>query len=89
MSQYWLIGICAAVFVIQLAVCFLSRRIWLRLLPVIVTVLATGGCFALYTYQANWAWLIFMAFSFQAAVMAAAAWLVYGLYRLVKKCMKV
>ena len=38
---------CIVLFVIQLLLCLLSRRVFVRLIPTILAVLFAGGCFAM------------------------------------------
>ena len=38
---------CIVLFVVQLLLCLLSRRVFVRLIPTILAVLFAGGCFAM------------------------------------------
>ena len=84
-TVFWTIAIACGL--LQLALCFLCRRRWLRILPVILLSVLSGACMFLYFYSgfSNWAWLLIMVWLLNMLVLVIAAWMVYGLYRLVKK----
>lgn len=67
---YLLIG-AAALFVIQIA-CFFIKKIWLRLMPVLVVVACIVFCVAMYILSGctNWAYLILLALLFFSACRA-------------------
>ncbi len=74
-------------FVVQLVICFVAKQRWLRLLPVILLTGLVGVCHFFYFYGgfANWGWLILRALISMVLLSVVGAWMVYGLYRLVKK----
>ena len=86
---FW--GIAAGCFVLQFVLCFFCKRLWLKLLPAVALLLLAGGCFAFYAASdfLNWAWLILMVCPVQAVGAVWVAWMVYGMYRLAKKCIRV
>ena len=85
---FWGIGIGS--FVLQLAICFCSSRVWVRLIPGLVLALLAGGCFAFYAASdfLSWGWLLLLICPVQAVAGVIGAWLVFGLFRLVKKVCK-
>lgn len=86
MNEYWVFAICAAVFALQLLLCFRCKSRLLRLLPLLLPVLLGAVCFALfYATDGNWAWLLVAVILQNGTCTAAAAWLVYGGYRFAKK----
>lgn len=86
MNEYWVFAICAAVFAAQLLLCFRCKSRLPRLLPLLTPILLGAVCFGLfYATDGNWAWLLLAVILQNATVAAAAAWLVYGGYRLTKK----
>ena len=86
MNEYWLFAICVAAFAAQLVVCFWGRRLWLRLLPVILPVLLGLAFFGMFFLtEGNWAWLLLAVILQNATGAAMVAWVVYGGYRLTKK----
>lgn len=82
--------VCIAAFAVQLAVCFLVKRRWLRCLPVILLAVLSGVCLIFYICSGftNWAWLIILALVSMVLLAAGVAWLVYGIFRLIKKYAK-
>lgn len=89
-SKHYLEMICIAAFALQLAVCFLVKRRWLRCLPVILLAVLAGVCLICYACSGftNWAWLIILALVSMVLLAAGVAWLVYGIFRLIKKYAK-
>ncbi len=91
MSKDWLYIIPIVVFLVQLFLCFWGRLRWLRVLPVILLPALVGVCWCLYFYGgfANWAWLLLVALLSWFSLAAVAAWMGFGLYRLVKKVLHI
>ena len=87
-TVFWAIAIACGL--LQLALCFFSRRKWLRILPMILLLALSGICAFLYFYSGstNWAWLIILVWLLNMMVFVIYAWMVYGLYRLVKIVLK-
>lgn len=83
---YLLIG-AAALFVIQIA-CFFIKKIWLRLMPVLVVVACIVFCVAMYILSGctNWAYLILLALLFFLLAAQAIAWGIFGVICWIKKC---
>lgn len=80
-------GICIAIFVIQLLLCFRGKKAWLRLLPASAVLILAAGSYAVYWLGSshNWGWLIAAALSLRSLIAVAAGWGTYGLYRLAAK----
>lgn len=78
--------ICFVIFAVQLAICFAVKRLWLRLLPVILTIALAVICVIFYCCSGftNWAWLIILALVSVILLMIAVAWVIFGLLRLAK-----
>jgi hypothetical protein len=91
MSKDWLYVIPIVVFLVQLCLCFCGQVRWLRVLPVILLSALSGGSLAFYFYSGftNWAWLLLVALLSWCSLAAVAAWMVFGLYRLVKKVLHI
>lgn len=83
---YLLIG-AAALFVIQIA-CFFIKKIWLRLMPVLVVVACIVFCVAMYILSGctNWAYLILLALLFFLLAAQGIAWGIFGVICWIKKC---
>ncbi len=76
-------------FAVQLILCLLSKRLIFRLIPVAIPILAIAACIVVYACSQNWGFLIIMGFVFIWLLVAAAAWVVFGIIRLVQKFLKV
>ena len=91
MARDWFYVIAFVVFLVQLVLFFWARFRWLRVLPVILLAALSGGSLALYFYSGftNWAWLIILVLFVTNMMAVVAAWMVFGLYRLVKKVLHI
>ena len=87
MARDWFAFLPIAIFLIQLFLCIWGRLRWLRVLPVILLSALVGGSLLLYfgSGLTNWIWLVLLAISSWFLVAVVAAWMVFGLYRFVKK----
>lgn len=83
---YLLVG-AAALFVIQIT-CFFTKKIWIRLLPVLTVVACMVFCVAMYILSGftNWAYLILLLLLFGLLAAQGIAWGVFGMICLIKKC---
>ena len=54
MEQYVFFGFWVAVFLAQTAVCFFSKRVVIKLTPVLTLFVLMGICFAVYLATQNW-----------------------------------
>ena len=78
-----------AFFAVQLILCLFSKRLIFRLIPAMIPVLAIAACVAIYAANQNWGFLIVMGFVFIWLLAVAAAWVLFGIIRLVQKILKV
>lgn len=87
-TVFWAVAIACGL--LQLALCFFCRRKWLRIAPVVVFCGLSAITLFLYFYSgsSNWAWLIILVWLLNMLLLVIYAWMVYGLYRLVKKVLK-
>lgn len=74
-------------FVAQLCMCLLCRKVWLRLIPTLLSVLLIAACFVAYAFSGytNWAFLILGAILFFALLACGLAWAIYGVVCLAEK----
>ena len=76
-------------FAVQLILCLLSKRLPIRLIPVAIPILSVAACIAVYACSQNWGFLIIMGFVFIWMLAVCAAWVLFGIIRLVQKILKV
>ena len=90
MNEYWFFGISFIVWAVQMVLCFFCKKLWLRILPMILAAVLAGGSLLFYFLSggSNWAWLILLALFGWFLLAVAAAWMVFCLYRLVKKVLR-
>lgn len=84
MEQYVFFGFLVAVFLAQTAVCFFSKRVVIKLTPVLTLFVLMGICFAVYLATQNWAYLIFILILFLGLLVAVSVWTAYGLVKLIQ-----
>lgn len=87
MLKYVFILIMGAVFAVQLLLCFLTKRVIWKLLPLLAVLLVMLVCIVNYAASgwSNWAFLILLLFLSMPFGAIGAGWLLYGIVRLVKK----
>lgn len=75
--------------VIQIA-CFLAKKVWVRLLPILTVVALMALCVVMYAISGwtNWAYLILLGLLFGVLVFLGMEWLVFGVIHLLGKIMK-
>lgn len=78
-----------AFFAVQLILCLFSKRLIFRLIPAMIPILSIAACIAVYACNQNWGYLIIMGFVFIWLLAVAAAWVLFGIIRLVQKILKV
>lgn len=74
-------------FVAQLCMCLLCKRMWQRMIPTVLSALSVVACFVAYGVSGytNWAFLILAVLLFFALAACGVAWLIYGVIRILKK----
>ena len=89
MEDIYLLVAAGALFIIQL-LCFLAKKVWVRLLPLLTVVALMVFCVVMYGLSGwtNWAYLILLALLFGLLVAMGAAWLVFGVVCAIKKSSK-
>lgn len=82
---YLLVG--AVVLLVIQIVCFFTKKIWIRLLPVLITGWLMVLCLVLYGVGGftNWGFLILLVLLFAVLVGLGVAWFIYGLVCLIRK----
>ena len=86
-EDMWLYMIIPVMFAAQLGMCLLCKRVWLRLIPTLVSLLLIVACFVAYAASAftNWAFLILGMIMFFAYLACGLAWAIFGIINLIKK----
>lgn len=87
MEPIWFV-IGGAVLVWQLAFCFLFRRVWLRLIPMVAIALASAVFFGLALSAEGWDALGYALLLIVGLIMLGVclvAWLVFGVVRIIQK----
>lgn len=84
MEQYVFPGFWAMVLIGQAALCFLTKRLWVKLIPAPVLLLLMVLCFGIYAATTNWAYLIFLIVLLIGLLIVGGVWAVYGCWKLVK-----
>ena len=82
------IGLCLGVFALQLWLCFSQKRLWLRLLPVILSAVAAAVLFTLTAAVQGWDALGYLVFGLLAVaflVVCGTAWLIRLLVHLIRR----
>ncbi len=89
MEDIYLLAAAGTLFIMQL-LCFLAKKVWVRLLPVLAVVALMVFCVVMYGLSGwtNWAYLILLMLLFGLLVAMGAAWLVFGVVCAVKKSSK-
>ena len=84
-----LMVLAALLFLFGQIAAFFSKRVWVRLIPLALILLLIGLCFAAYRIShGNWAYLIICLLFVYPLLAVVAAWLVFGMIRLVHKILK-
>jgi len=79
---------CIVVFVVQLLLCLLSRRVFVRLIPTILAVLCAAFCFTMVFLSSGWDVIGYLLLATIACFPAAAcllAWIIYFVIWLVRR----
>ena len=74
------IAACIAIFAVQLLLCLLARRVFVRLIPTILAVLFAGGCFAMIFLSTGWDAIGYLLLATIACFPVAACLLAWGVY---------
>lgn len=84
MNDPWMLAFVIALFALQLCLCAKARRVWLRLLPLMVLLVLMAGCVILYicSGHTNWAFLILLLILGAMLAVDGFAWLFWGILRL-------
>ena len=71
-------------------VCLCSKKVWVRLLPLIIVAAMAVLCIVLYALSGftNWWWLLFLPLIFDRAVTLGICWLIYGVFYAIEKATK-
>ena len=85
---YLLIG-AAVLLIIQIA-CFFTKKIWIRILPLLLLVALMVLCLVMYGVSGwtNWGYLILLMLLFGVLVVCGIAWLLYGVICGIRKMRK-
>ena len=86
-EDMWLYMIIPFMFAAQLCTCFLCKKVWLRLIPTLLSVLLIAACFVAYAFSGytNWAFLILAVIVFFTCLACCLAWAIFAIVKLVKK----
>lgn len=84
MEQYVFFGFWIAILIAQVALCVFSKRVLIKLIPVLVCTALIGACFAIYLATQNWGYLILILIVFLGLLVALGVWAVYGVVKLIK-----
>lgn len=79
---------CIVLFVIQLLLCLLSRRVFVRLIPTVLAVLFAGGCFAMIFLSTGWDAIGYLLLATIACFPMAAcvlAWIIFFVVWVIRK----
>ena len=82
------IAACIVVFAVQLLLCLLSRRVFVRLIPTILAVLCAGFCFAMVFFSDGWDAIGYLLLAIIAAFPLATcllAWLIFLVIWIIRK----
>ena len=84
-DAYWLVG--GALLLAIQVVCFFGKKVWVRLLPLMIVGVLAAVCVVLYAVSGytNWAYLILLVMLFAVAVIIGLMWLFYGFTCLLQK----
>lgn len=77
----------AIVLVIQLLFCFLSERVWIRLIPTVLAALATAGCVAMMYLAGGWdvlGYLLLAIYAGAALLICCLGWILFAVIRAVR-----
>lgn len=77
----------AIVLVIQLLFCFLSERVWIRLIPTVLSALATAGCVAMMYLSGGWevlGYLLLAIYAGAALLICGLGWILFAVIRAVR-----
>lgn len=86
MKDIWLL-IWGIALLIGQAVCLFARKVWVRMIPVFITVALMAFCVIMYAASGftNWGYLILLLLAASLLGAMGLLWLGYGIVRLVKK----
>lgn len=81
----FLIG--AAVLLVGQIICMFAKKVWVRLLPLMVVAVLAAVCFLLYALSGftNWGYIIALALLLCMAAVIGVIWFFYGFSCLVQK----
>lgn len=84
MNDPWMLALVIVLFALQLFLCAKARRVWLRLLPLLVLLALMAACVILYICSGytNWAFLILLLLLGAMVAVDGFAWLFWGILRL-------
>lgn len=76
-----------AVLLVGQVICFFAKKVWVRLLPLMVIGVLAAVCFILYAASGytNWVYLILLFMLFAVAAVIGLMWLFYGFTCLIQK----
>ena len=85
---YLVVG--AAVLLLIQIVCLFAKKVWVRLLPVLIVGALMVLCVVMYAVSGwtNWAYLILLLLLFVLLAAMGVAWLIFGILRAVRKMIK-
>ena len=84
MEQYVFLAFWVAVFIAQAALCLFSKRVIIKLIPVLALLVLMGACIIIYLATQNWAYLILLVIVFFGLLVAGAVWALCGVVKLTK-----
>ncbi len=82
------VAACLVAFVVQLLLCLRSRRVWVRLIPVVLSVLVAAVFFGMIYLSEGWDVIGYLLLAIIASFPAATcvfAWLVFGIICIFRK----
>lgn len=86
MQDIWLLVIGLVLLVAQVA-CLFAKKVWVRLIPVLIVAVLMVFCIIMYAASAftNWGYLILLLLAAFLLGAMGLVWLVYGIARVVRK----
>ena len=89
MEDIWLL-IWGFALLIGQAVCLFAKKVWVRLIPVFITVALMAFCVIMYAASGftNWGYLILLLLAACLLGAMGLVWLVFGIARVVRKIEK-
>lgn len=86
MEDIYLYIVMFMLWVLQIG-CLFAKKVWVRLLPAMITVVLMAFCVVMYAISGftNWGYLILLLLLFLLLAAIGVVWLVYGIVRRVRK----